>query len=53
LTPCFSFILQGIKGLWEEEYSDRLLVTLQGSLSRKKEVEAATPLISKRLADAQ
>ena len=25
LTPCFSFILQGIKGLWEEEYSDRLL----------------------------
>jgi hypothetical protein len=25
LTPCFSFILQRIKGLWEEEYSDRLL----------------------------
>jgi hypothetical protein len=25
LTPCFSFILHGIKGLWEEEYSDRLL----------------------------
>jgi glutathione-regulated potassium-efflux system ancillary protein KefC len=28
LTPCFSFILQRIKGFWEEEYSDRLLAGL-------------------------